>query len=245
MIGNDKKIKKILLDTSREEFLRRMIFCSETEKERCKKYLDLKGIAYHAVLANYVGIDNEGKVEYKKVQNLYVYDKRIRKILYKFISAFEEGIRAYISNHYNSLDKIKKLSRNIYKEVRDGSSVAKELENLDFNQLVQLVLNLKREDAMCLFNNNENYKYKLKAIRVLRNAVSHHRMLFVYEDFELCDENDLSSSSLIANIINLSNLINPFYRNFLIEEINNAVFDQDDPSFYQTIPQKAILNIVI
>ncbi|OHE49938.1 MAG: hypothetical protein A2518_03355 [Tenericutes bacterium RIFOXYD12_FULL_36_9] len=52
-----------------------------------------------------------------------VYDKRIRYILYKFLSALEEGIRGYISNHYNSMDKIKSLSMCFYANKVDTESI--------------------------------------------------------------------------------------------------------------------------
>ena len=180
MIGTERKDKKLRLNISKADFINRMIFHNPDEIKRCEQYLDLKGVAYHAVLANYIGLDDIGKIEYKKVQNMYVYDKRIRYILYKFLSALEEGIRGYISNHYNSMDKIKSLSVKIYTAVEDGSNLSKELENLDFNGLIQLTQKLDSYDLSILFNGNQNLEMNLRAVRGLRNAVSHHRMLFVY-----------------------------------------------------------------
>lgn len=159
---------------------------------------------------------------------MYVYDKRIRYILYKFLSALEEGIRGYISNHYNTMKKIKLISSKIYTMVEDGSSLSKELENFDFNALIQLTQKLQTNDLKKLFNENENLEINLQAVRILRNTVSHHRMLFVYEDFGEYVIDDTTKNSLTANIVNLSRLINPFYRKFLIESINNAQFDKDD-----------------
>lgn len=243
MNGTEKKIKKLLLNISKEDFMSRMAFSTQKEKERCERYLELKGVAYHAVLANYIGLDENGKVEYKKVQNMYVYDKRIRYILYKFLSAFEEGIRGYISNHYNTMEKIKFLSSKIYTAVEDGSSLSKELENFDFNALIQLAQKLKPNDLNILFNKNENLEINLQAVRILRNTVSHHRMLFVYEDFGECVIDNAVSDTLAANIVNLSKLINPFYRLFLIEAINNAQFDKDDDMFNDLLPKYAKLYI--
>ncbi|MDO9628675.1 MAG: hypothetical protein Q7I99_02140 [Acholeplasmataceae bacterium] len=243
MNGTEKKIKKLLLHISKADFMSRMIFDNQKEKERCERYLDLKGVSYHAVLANYIGLDESGKIEYKKVQNMYVYDKRIRYILYKFLSAFEEGIRGYIANHYNTMEKIKHLSSKIYTAVADGSSLSKELENFDFNALIQLTQKLQSDDLKTLFNNNENLEINLQAVRVLRNAVSHHRMLFVYEDFEECMIDNVLSDALTANIINLSTLIIPYYKLFLIEAINNAQFEKEDESFNMSLPDKAKLTL--
>lgn len=243
MIGTDKRIKKLLLNISKEDFMSRMAFSNQKEKERCERYLELKGVAYHAVLANYIGLDDSGKVEYKKVQNIYVYDKRIRYILYKFLSALEEGIRGYISNHYNTMEKSKFLSSKIYTAIKDGSSLSKELENFDFNALIQLTQKLQPNDLKILFNKNENLEINLQAVRILRNTVSHHRMLFVYEDFGECIIDNNVSDTLTANIVNLSRLINPFYKKFLIEAINNAIFDENEIDFSTSIPSKAILHI--
>jgi len=243
MNGTEKKIKKLLLQISKADFMSRMIFDNQKEKERCEQYLDLKGVSYHAVLANYIGLDESGKIEYKKVQNMYVYDKRIRYILYKYLSAFEEGIRGYIANHYNSMEKIKHLSYKIYTAVADGSSLSKELENFDFNALIQLAQKLQPNDLNILFNENENLDINLQAVRILRNTVSHHRMLFVYEDFGDCVIDNTTSDDLTANIVNLSRLINPFYRQFLIESINNAQFDKDDDMFNESLPKYAKLHI--
>lgn len=243
MNGTEKKIKKLLLNISKEDFMSRMAFSNPKEKERCERYLELKGVAYHAVLANYIGLDETGKVEYKKIQNMYVYDKRIRYILYKFLSAFEEGIRGYIANHYNTMEKIKLLSSKIYTAVEDGSSLSKELENFDFNALIQLTQKLQPNDLTILFNENENLEINLKAVRILRNTISHHRMLFVYEDFGECVLDNTTKDSLTANIVNLSRLINPFYRLFLIEAINNAQFDKYDDMFNESLPKYAKLHI--
>lgn len=242
-IGTEKKDKKLLLNISKADFINRMIFSHQNEKERCERYIELKGISYHSVLANYIGLDENGKIEYKKIQNMYIYDKRIRNILYTFLSALEEGIRGYISNNYNSIGKINFLSAKIRKALKDGSSLSKELENYDFNGLIQITQKLDPNDLKVLFNDNEAIDFNIQAVRVLRNAVSHHRMLFVYEDFEECMIDGEKNDSLEANIINLSRLINPFYKQFLIDKINNAKNDPEDSLFFSTLPKKAILEI--
>jgi len=93
---------KLSLDITKEDFIAKMKFEDDKEEDRCRLYLDLKGVSYHTVLVNYIGLNENDKIEYKKVKNLYIYDKRIRKILYKFLSALEEGIRGCISNKFCS-----------------------------------------------------------------------------------------------------------------------------------------------
>jgi hypothetical protein len=243
MNGTNNKSKRLRLETSKEDFLSNMIFESNEERERCLNYLDLKGVAYHTVLANYIGFNKQGKIEYKKVKNLYIYDKRIRNILYKYLSALEEGIRGFICNRYNTKEKIKKLSNRLYQNVMNESSLNKELENLGFNDLLNLTKKLSNDDTRTLFNNNNELEINLNAVRRLRNIVSHHRMLFVCEEYGQCIIGDTPSKTLIDNCRNLMKLLNPFYKEFFVEDINEAILDDDDSLFTGTIPSKAILKL--
>ncbi|MBI9008660.1 MAG: Abi family protein [Tenericutes bacterium] len=245
-ITGSKSMKtKLSLDISKEDFIARMEFENKKEEFRCRQYLDLKGVSYHTVLVNYIELNENGKLEYKKVQNLYIYDKRIRKILYKFLSALEEGIRGYISNKYCSdINSIKKISNSISKSIVEGSSLSKELENLDFSQLLNISKKLKKSELIELFGSSDHLKENLYAVKELRNTVSHHRMLFVYEDFQQCFFNDGTfGDTLMDNIRNLKELLNTFYEEFFIEEINNSCIDKDNPQFQNSLPNKAILSI--
>lgn len=244
MTGSKTKEKKLLLTISKEDFLEKLLFHSEEEKNKCKIYLNLKGVSYHVVLANYIGINRKGKIEYKKVSNLYIYDKRIRNVLYKFLSALEEGIRAFISNEYsNNIQKFKRFSRRIYTEIQKGSSLSKELENLDFNKLLNLSKKLNKKHRLDLFGSIENLDSNLDAVRELRNTVSHHRMLFVYEDFEACYIDGIESESLIYNIKNLYLLLNSYYKEFFRTAINDSSSDRRDSQFKNSLPEKSIISI--
>lgn len=240
------KEKKLLLSTTEQEFIDKMNFHNEQEKERCKIYLNLKGVAYHVVLANYIGLNRFGKIEYKKVQNLYKYDKKVRNILYRFLAAFEEGVRAFISNRYNNdFDRIKKLSKTLFDSIQDDSSLSKELENLDFFRLLNLAKKLTTEEKCSLFGYIDNLEKNLDAVRELRNTVSHHRLLFVYEDFELCYlQNGLCGDLLVDNLKNLIQLIHPYYKDFLIFELNNSSKSSKDPSFKNSLPNQSIIDLV-
>ncbi len=243
LINSISSKKKLSLSASVSTFLNSMVFSSSEEKDDCIKYLNLKGISYHTVLANYIGFNENNKIEYKKIATLYKYDKRVRNILYKFLSAFEEGVRAFISNRYsNNLNQIK--NKTILENIKEGSSLSKELENLVFGKLLNLsrslYKNLSSEAKRNLYGNikEENLKMNLEAIRELRNVVSHHRILCVYEDFEECFVDNKKTDSLIHNIKNLYNLLNPYYKQFFKEKINNSCND-----FKDLLPQKVILII--
>lgn len=243
--GSSPLVTKLSLDISKDDFISRMDFEDDDERERCSLYLDLKGVSYHTVLVNYIGLREDGKIQYKKVKNLYVYDKRIRNILYRYLSALEEGIRGFIANNYcGKLDNIKKLSKSIYKSIIEGNSLSKELEDLDFGQLMNITKNLTAFEKRQLFSKSDFLEENLSAVRQLRNAVSHHRLLFVYEDFYECYLNDgRCGESLMDNIMNLMQLLNPFYRDFIKNDINLSTIDGEDITFVTTLPDKAILSI--
>ncbi len=238
------RIKKLPLNLSKDQFLEKMIFHSDDEIESCKKYLVLKGVEYHIALANFIGLNNRGTVEYKKVSCLYQYDKRVRNILYKFISAFEEGIRAFVCNEYSlKINSFKKISRRIVKRIGDGSSLSRELEDLELSKLIALVQKLSTEEKNTLFGETERLSENLDAVRELRNAVSHHRLLFIYEDFEPCFIDGIEFDTLQANLENLYRLMNPYYQGFFKTAINDAIKDKDDKTFTNAIPKNAVLHI--
>ena len=240
--GFKVKDKKLLLTISQEEFMDKMIIHSDDERERCIKYLELKGVSYHAILANYIGLNRNGKIEYRKISYLYQYDKRIRNVLYKYLSAFEEGIRAFISNTYSSdLKGFKKVSRKIVGLIEQGSSLSTELEDLYFSELINLSMKLKSELLVELYGKINHLKENLEAIRELRNSVSHHRLMFVYEGFDSCFIDDVEEDTLIANLKNLYQLLNPYYKEFYREAINNSCIDKKDPLFKASLPLKAVL----
>ena len=245
IVGYSTLITKLSLDISKNDFVSRMEFEDDEERNNCLIYLDLKGVAYHTILVNYIGLNEDGKIQYKKVKNLYIYDKRIRNILYRYLSAFEEGIRGFIANQYcGKLDKIKKLSNSVYRSIAEGNSLSKELEDLDFGHLVNITKKLDANEKKQLFGKSNYLKENLSAVRQLRNAVSHHRLLFVYEDFYECHLNDgRIGESLMDNIINLMELLNPFYRNVFMDEINQSTIDDEDSTFVSTLPDKAILYL--
>ena len=194
MSGKVKKTKKFVdVHISKSRLMQLMIFNNDEERERCSKYLDLKGVAYHVVLINHILRRNraflyeKGKIKYKVVSDIYKYDKRLRNRLYKFLSAFEEQIRGFIANSYNHGLESLKLNEEIIKNIEEGSNIAVELENLDFGELVKIVSKLSKKDLKRMFPKSDNYVLRnLKAIRELRNAISHHRILLIHKKFKAC-----------------------------------------------------------
>ncbi len=243
MSGKIKKTKKFIdVHISKSRLMKLMIFNNEEERERCSKYLDLKGVAYHVVLINHAGLYQNGTIKYKTVSDIYKYDKRLRNRLYKFLAAFEEQIRGFIANSYNhGLERLKH-SEHISGELKNESNIAYELENLTFGQLLEIVEVLSKRDMKKMFPKSDKYLFQnLIAIKELRNAISHHRILLIYDEFETCYIDGEEKKDLASNIKNLINLIDEFYKQFLIDSINGAINDKRDSTF--SIPENLIIKV--
>lgn len=237
-----KTDKYINIHITKSSLMKKMIFSDEKEKHRCSKYLDLKGVAYHVLLINLIGLDEDGKIKYKLISDIYKYDKKIRNKLYKFLSAFEEQIRAFIANSFNHGLSTLQLGDSINRNLKSGSNIAFELEDLDFGQLLQIVEKFTKKDLKRMFpKSDEHVIDNLKAVKELRNAISHHRILLLYDEFEKCYIEGIEKMDLISNIKNLVNLIDEYYKQFLIDAINGATSDKRDNTFF--IPKKFIISL--
>ena len=84
------------------------------------------------------------------------------------------------------------------------------LENTDFGCLIQQVKNLPIEDKKQLFGDTYS-DTNLDAVRELRNAVSHHKLL-VSRELKKCIISEFEGCTLIDNIKNLRQLLPERYR---------------------------------
>ena len=237
-----KTEKYINIHITKSSLMKKMIFSDEEEKQHCSKYLDLKGVAYHVLLINLIGLNEDGKIRYKLISDVYKYDKKIRNRLYKFLSAFEEQIRAFIANSFNHGLSTLQLGDSINRNLKNGSNIAFELEDLDFGQLLQIVEKFTKKDLKRMFpKSDEHVIDNLKAVKELRNAISHHRILLLYDEFEKCYVDGIEKRDLISNIKNLVNLIDDYYKQFLIDAINGSTSDKRESAFF--IPEKFIISL--
>lgn len=236
------KVKKIDVHITKTKLLKKFIFNNEEEKKHCDKYLDLKGVAYHVSLINFIGLDNNGMISYKLLSDVYKYDKRLRNRLYKFISAFEEQMRAFIANSYNHGLESLILGKTIIKNINSGSNIARELEELTLSNLIDIINKLNEHDHKRLFKqNNKHLPTNLQAIKELRNVISHHRILLLYDEYEECYINCKLKNDLKSNIKNLINLIDDYYKDYLTEAVNSSIYDKRDETF--KIPKRMVIKI--
>ena len=204
---------------TKEELLEQIHCKTEEERQKAEFYLEMKGIAFHKAILNYL-CQKENKtipIEWSDLSNELRSDKALRDILYKYLATLEEYIRAYISNKYEDtaiqqdfwIDAGRDYNR-IKTNINNGKPLSKTLEAVDFGTLVEQVKKLPEADKQNLFD-SAGTDVNLDAVKELRNAVSHHKYL-KFCQFKECNVDGKDSDSLIANILNLRQLLPLLYR---------------------------------
>ena len=197
-----------------------VVECGEEDKANARYYMDVRGIEEHLLVAEYLQRHKSGKVTYREVATALRYDKRIRRILYKFIGYLEERIRAYIANRYS--DRIECLS--LTQRVENGlakKSLYEVLSEITLGQLILQAKGLPPEEKQELFSTEEIKDKNLDAIIALRNEVAHNRFL-LHRSFRACESRGISGCTLYANIVNLYNHLPEDIRRSLASEINDS-----------------------
>ena len=148
----------------------KLIIIKEEEKESALNFLRLRGIDEHIYVANHLTKLLKRKPTYSEVETTLRYDKRIRRVLYKYIGTIEEIARADISNEYK-LVKDLPIKRNS-KQKRTFSY----LSSLTFKALFDVYKDVKNELDYKSFKMT-NFDEKVSKLISLRNKVSHNRFL--------------------------------------------------------------------
>ena len=208
-----------------------LIDIQQEEIDKAKHYLDLKGVNLHHSIYSYLNSFTASKIKYCEIATTYRYDKRIRKVLYKYIGLLEEKIRAYIDNNYSDeMDQLN-LTAKIAKTLKSEKVLYKALDKTLFSDLIAQVLVLSDEDIHSIFPDTIFESKNLKALAELRNAVSHNRFLLNYLDFKECNIDGSISGSLHANLTNLANHLEKSIKQSFINEINScSAFEEHDGS---------------
>lgn len=204
---------------TKDELLLFIEFNNEKEKEKAEFYLSVKGVELHRRILDYLGCDFEkSKIEWPKIANVLRTDKALRDIIYKYLATLEEYIRAFISNKY--IDNVqqefwidgtsKRQENKIKTNIASGKNLFDVLEDTDFGSLIQQVKNLPIEDKKQLFGDFYS-DTNLDAVKELRNAVSHHKLLAGCK-LKKCFIFEFEGSTLIDNIKNLRQLLPERYR---------------------------------
>ena len=209
-----------------EEFWKKIII-SEEEKKKSIHYLQYRGIDEHDHVRQHLESFSGEKVSYAEIATAFRYDKRIRRVLYKYIGLLEESIRAFISNTYsNKVDELK-LSVTLDSNLKKHGTLFAALSELTFSQLITQVQKLHKTDKKELFayykkpNGLSNLAKDLYAVVALRNEVSHNRFLLDNRNLKTCSIGD-GNGSLWENIINLRNCLPESFRAQYAFDINDC-----------------------
>ncbi|MCI8733498.1 MAG: hypothetical protein HFE29_04125 [Clostridia bacterium] len=197
------------------------VYIEEIDKNKAKYYLDNRGICEHIFVAEYLQSLKTEKVTYYEVATAFRYDKRIRRIIYKYIGFLEEYLRAYIINHFRTNTsnlKTTKILSNLLAKYEDLYSA---VNQLTFGNLISQVKKLPVSHLNKIFSVNIRNK-NLDALVGLRNEVNHNRFLLHNKSLRSCTVGTNNGRSLWANIINLSNLLPEKLRMNLQKEIDIA-----------------------
>ena len=219
----------------------------DEDKIRAEKSLWSKGVEKHILIKEYLQAWGNDFLRYSQVATTYIYDKRIRNILYKYISYLEEFYRAKIlDNCFNKESELSSFAP-IKKFFDEGLSLNGSLEALDFKYLIDLVQLISKDlDECCIFV-TEHQNKNFYALRVLRNAVMHNKFLILYRGFEVCyvkgvDAN--KSANLKANILNHINFLPEAVRDKCKQDINACKEERNNQNKTKwDLPRQVIINL--
>lgn len=192
-----------------------LISINENEKELAREYVELRGLDEHIMMANYLSSYlEEGKPTYSEVATAFRYDKRIRRIVYKYIGLLEEYYRSFLCNNYTSTSEL---------QIKTNKSLYDYCSNSLFSRVVNIVWSLDDTRREELFESKIVLKKNLDALVTLRNAISHNWTLINYRNYdEVTLTNGEIGCSLLANVKNLMFLLPNKIQGSFKEDINNA-----------------------
>lgn len=192
---------------SRKDLFYKNLIIDEEDRPLAERYLASKGVEKHLILKEKLFNWIEGdKIEYSMIASTYRYDKRLRLILFKYISYLEEFFRAVILDKYRNnpseIEWAKDIADNLCKYKGDLND---SLERIGFSVLLSQIRRLPIEvQEKC---NIPAYHTRANcfAIKTLRNAVMHNKFLLLYRGFSICYVKGVDcgkSANLKANILN-------------------------------------------
>ena len=221
---------------SRKDLFYKNLIIDEEDRPLAERYLASKGVEKHLILKEKLFNWIEGdKIEYSMIASTYRYDKRLRLILFKYISYLEEFYRAVIFDAYRffaqKIDWIDAVKQILDEFDGDLNSA---LERMEFSTLLKQADQLSpKVRKRFLFPRSRYHKENSFALKELRNAVMHNKFLLFYRGFEPCyiaGVDDGTRSGLRANILNLIRFLPNEVAEKCRQEINAA---KEEKSMHQ------------
>lgn len=219
----------------------------DEDKARAEKSLWSKGIEKHILIKECLQAWGNNSLRYSQVATTYRYDKRIRNVLYKYISYLEEFYRAKVlDNYFNKESELFSFTQ-IQKFLNEGLSLNESLEALDFKYLIALIKMISKAlDERFIFV-TEHQNKNFYALRVLRNAVMHNKFLLLHRGFEICYVKGVDgnkSASLKANMLNLINFLPEAVREKCKQDINACKEERNNSGKTKwDLPRQVIITL--
>lgn len=212
------------MDMREAEFYKN-VKIDEADKPRAERALKSKGVEKHILIKEDLMAWSESEtIKYSQIASTYRYDKRIRNVLFKYISYLEEFYRAVILDNYHDKTKqrfwVDELRENLKTYENDLNQA---LERLDFSNLLWQVRRLPQAARTKCGFPSKHIKENTFALKELRNAVMHNKFLLLFRGFEVCyveGVDSKKSANLKANILNLVNFLPSGAKEQCITDIN-------------------------
>lgn len=225
-------ILKRSMKEEREQYFFDNIKIKDEDIPRAKQAIYSKGVEKHIIILEMLKpwVEEE-KVPYEYIASFYRYDKRLRKVLFVFISYLEEYYRSIILDKYRFDWSVLDANRHLSGLLHKYKDMDKALEKLDFSHLVNQIYKTRDAfDGAFVFPNNAHLKKNKDALIELRNCVMHNRFLLLYKGYKECYINDtaLKSTTLKDNVQNLISFLPENAREKCKTEINNCLVERDN-----------------
>lgn len=149
---------------------------NSSEIQEFYQYVELKGINLYKQLYDVV-IQFKGTCSYAEIAAIIRYDKGIRNVLYKFLSAFEEKMRADLFKAFDTTDTITnpEVARIEKLKLIENSKSVSNLYKVSFSRHFTLTVLRKVLFEKRLIDDEINEDFK--EIVNLRNKTMHHNIL--------------------------------------------------------------------
>ena len=236
------------MDEERIKYFFDNLIIKDEDIVRARQAIYSKGIEKHIMILEmlrpWVGGE---KVPYEYIASFYRYDKRLRKVLFMFISYLEEYYRSLLLDKFR-FDWSMLDSDQHFKYLLDKyNDMDKSLERIEFSDLLNLLYkNRNSFNDRFVFPDCAHLKKNKDALIELRNSVMHNRLLLLYRGYRECyvSDTDLKSSTLKDNIVNLVIFLPEQVREKCKKEINDCLSERNNVGKTEwCVPPIAKINI--
>lgn len=162
-----------------------LLVVETNEVHQLDNYICDKGVYLHKQIYDLI-LTVDSEVKYAFIAKLLRYDKGIRNVLYKYLSAFEEKNRAILFDKYDVENKIVNPEKARIEKLNlvPRSSNNSNLYNISYSRYFNLTVLTKTMMELNLIDIDTYIDYE--EITKLRNKTMHHNLLMTsyHSDFE-------------------------------------------------------------